>query len=246
MARQNFVGFVVSQGKMDKTIKVRVMQKVFDKKIQKELLKKKDYLAHDESNICREGDLVRIEATRPLSARKFFSVAEIKKNKGQQFAKYQSEAKLRVEREEQNKTALFLKSRSINDQLVRNALYEDLDSIKDLKGKQQYSPDELEKLDKLKEKYGITSWDEQFENQELFQSDIVYLSQKIEGIKSQLKVTQVLQELLSDSESPAYKVACEKMGITESTKANIKKNLMRKFLDTTTKPELSKLGISLD
>ncbi|VEU19909.1 DEKNAAC100524 [Brettanomyces naardenensis] len=245
MARQNFIGFVVSQGKMDKTIKVRVMQKVFDRVIQKEFLKKKDYLVHDESNICREGDLVRIEATRPLSARKFFSVAEIKKNKGQQFAKYQSEAKLRVEREEDEKSKLFVKRRLANDQLVQNALYEDLDSVKGLQGKNEYSTEELERLKQLKEKYGISSWDEEFENQELFQSDITYLAKKIDDINEKLALTRTLEKVLGNPESQTYKTICQKMGITDSTQKNIKKNLFRKFLRTTPEQELTDLGITL-
>ena len=58
MARQNFVGLVVSQGKMQKTVKVRVESKVFNKKINKELFHRKDYLVHDEGGISREGRCV--------------------------------------------------------------------------------------------------------------------------------------------------------------------------------------------
>lgn len=35
MARQNFLGLVVSQGKMSKTVKVRVQRKAFDRVINK-------------------------------------------------------------------------------------------------------------------------------------------------------------------------------------------------------------------
>ncbi|GME82992.1 unnamed protein product [Ambrosiozyma monospora] len=153
MARQNFIGFVVSQGKMDKTIKVRVLQKVFNKKVSKDYYKKKDYLVHDEANICREGDLVRIEATRPLSARKFFSVAEIKRNKGQQFLKYQSESKTRVLEEEHQKMADFLQRRKLNDANVKESLYSDLNKITSLKTKEELSEEELKKIADLKAKY---------------------------------------------------------------------------------------------
>lgn len=77
MARQNFLGLVVSQGKMQKTVKVRVETKVFNKKINKELFHRRDYLVHDEGEISREGDLVRIEATRPLSKRKFLPLQKL-------------------------------------------------------------------------------------------------------------------------------------------------------------------------
>ena len=113
MARQNFLGLVVSQGKMQKTVKVRVETKVFNKKINKELFHRRDYLVHDEGEISREGDLVRIEATRPLSKRKFFAIAEIIRNKGQQFALYESEAQLSVAKEEAQKAKEFLDKRSV-------------------------------------------------------------------------------------------------------------------------------------
>lgn len=243
MARQNFIGLVVSQGKMNKTIKVRVMQKVFNKKVQKEFLKKKDYLVHDESNICREGDLVRIEATRPLSARKFFSVAEIKKNKGQQFARYQREAKERVQNEENEKNSLFLKSRDKNDQLIQNSFYLDLDTVKNLRSKDDFSPEEIANIKKLREKYGITSWDKDFENQELFRSDVAYLAKKIDSIRSKLVINDLLEKVLADPAGLAYKTISTKMGITDTTKKNIKKNLVRKYLKSVQEPQLKELGL---
>lgn len=62
---------------MQKTVKVRVETKVFNKKINKELFHRRDYLVHDEGEISREGDLVRIEATRPLSKRKFLPLQKL-------------------------------------------------------------------------------------------------------------------------------------------------------------------------
>jgi small subunit ribosomal protein S17 len=35
------------------------------------------FIAHDEKNLCTEGDLVRIEETRPISKRKRWIVREI-------------------------------------------------------------------------------------------------------------------------------------------------------------------------
>ncbi|MDQ3613305.1 MAG: 30S ribosomal protein S17 [Chloroflexota bacterium] len=35
------------------------------------------FIAHDENNLCTEGDLVRIEETRPISKRKRWIVREI-------------------------------------------------------------------------------------------------------------------------------------------------------------------------
>lgn len=75
--RQNFKGIVISSQLMQKTVKVRVIKKVLHPKVHKLITLHKNYLAHDEGTVCKNGDLVRIEACRPLSARKRFSVAEI-------------------------------------------------------------------------------------------------------------------------------------------------------------------------
>ena len=38
---------------------------------------RKNYLVHDEGELCSAGDIVRIEACRPISAKKHFALAEI-------------------------------------------------------------------------------------------------------------------------------------------------------------------------
>lgn len=240
MARQNFVGYVLSQGKMAKTVKVRVMHKVFNKSVQKELLKKKDYLVHDENEICREGDMVRIEATRPLSARKFFAIAEIKKNKGQKFAEYEQEAKQQVIEEERQKSAEFLKHRDANDRLVGQDLYKDMDSISSLRGKSEYTADELKQLSELKHKYGITSWDDSFENQEFFHSEVAYLAQKVNQIKKELDLAQQLNQVLQNDKSVQL---LEKKLDLSGKQNNIRKNLIRKYLSRASETELEELGL---
>ena len=74
--RKVLVGRVVSD-KMDKTITVVVETKrnhpVYDKRINYS----KKYKAHDENNVAKEGDIVRIMETRPLSATKRFRLVEI-------------------------------------------------------------------------------------------------------------------------------------------------------------------------
>jgi small subunit ribosomal protein S17 len=44
---------------------------------QKRITRTSKFMAHDERNECREGDLVRIEETRPLSRHKRWIVREI-------------------------------------------------------------------------------------------------------------------------------------------------------------------------
>ncbi|KAG7810805.1 hypothetical protein KL921_002433 [Ogataea angusta] len=247
MARQNFIGFVISQGKMDKTVKVRVMQKVLNQKLQKEYLKKKDFLVHDEANICKEGDLVRIEATRPLSARKSFAVAEIKKNKGEEFQHYQEEAKRLVAEEETKKRQDLLRRRELYDN-NSSTLYDDLDEVKMLrKPYSELSEEEREKIASLKLKYGISNWDTDFENQELYMSDLWHLSNKLESIRSDLELSKKLDHIIAQGESnTAFKMLINRLELDPATtKRNIMKNKMRKFLQTASREELGQWGIDL-
>ncbi|KAG0670666.1 hypothetical protein C6P40_004200 [Pichia californica] len=249
MARLNFLGFVTSQGKMNKTIKVRILQKKFDKKVQKHFLQKKDYLVHDEGNICREGDLVRIEQTRPLSARKFFAVAEIKKNKGQQFATYQKEAKLKVSNEETEKSKILQQSRDLLDKNVNESLYNDLSNIKILRTKESLSEEEIEQINKIKEKYNINNDVSEInnnKNKELFTTSMDNLTNKIESLSIDLKITTLLNNLLNDeSKFEIINEISNKLEIKPDTKKNIKKNLIRKYLKSAPSDELEKLGLSI-
>ncbi|KAI8879853.1 30S ribosomal protein S17 [Backusella circina FSU 941] len=74
--RQNFIGMVVGNA-MQKTIKVKVTTQKIHPIVMKAIKTHKNYLAHDEKELCKLGDVVRIEACRPLSKRKHFSVAEV-------------------------------------------------------------------------------------------------------------------------------------------------------------------------
>ncbi len=71
------VGVVVSAGKMDKTVVVKVVSRVKSPIYKKVVQKSKKFKAHDENNICHEGDTVRIMETRPLSKEKYMRVVEI-------------------------------------------------------------------------------------------------------------------------------------------------------------------------
>ena len=59
-------GTVVSD-KMDKTIVVRVERLVRDPHYEKYVRRYSRFMAHDEDNSCRIGDMVRIIEHRPLS-----------------------------------------------------------------------------------------------------------------------------------------------------------------------------------
>ncbi len=70
------VGRVVSD-KMDKTVVVSVDSVRRHPLYHKRITRSKKFVAHDESNACKPGDLVRIEETRPMSKRKRWIVREI-------------------------------------------------------------------------------------------------------------------------------------------------------------------------
>jgi small subunit ribosomal protein S17 len=70
------VGIVVGT-KMKKTVTVLVERQVRHPLYKKIVKKQKKFLAHDEYEKCKLGDMVRIVETRPLSARKRWRVKEI-------------------------------------------------------------------------------------------------------------------------------------------------------------------------
>lgn len=70
------VGRVVSD-KMDKTVVVQVTDRKSHPLYKKVLQRRVRFKAHDETNECRTGDLVRIMETRPLSKDKHWRVVEV-------------------------------------------------------------------------------------------------------------------------------------------------------------------------
>lgn len=67
----------VSSNKAMKTITVVVERQVKHPLYGKILRKTSKLHAHDENNECKEGDLVAIVETRPLSATKHFKLVEV-------------------------------------------------------------------------------------------------------------------------------------------------------------------------
>ena len=74
--RQVKVGTVVSN-KMEKTVVVEVVNTIMDPLYQRYRKRRSKFHAHDASNECREGDLVEIVSSRPLSRTKRWRVREI-------------------------------------------------------------------------------------------------------------------------------------------------------------------------
>ncbi len=74
--RKTRVGKVVSN-KMDKTIVVAIEDNVKHPKYGKVIKRTVKFKAHDEENVCNEGDTVMIMETRPLSKDKRWRLVEI-------------------------------------------------------------------------------------------------------------------------------------------------------------------------
>ena len=73
MPRRVMQGVVVSD-KVDQTIVVKVERRVMHPLYKKFIRRSKRYLAHDESNAAKVGDLVRIRECRPISKRKCWEI----------------------------------------------------------------------------------------------------------------------------------------------------------------------------
>jgi small subunit ribosomal protein S17 len=70
------VGVVVAK-KMKKTVTVQVERQIRHSLYKKIIRRKKRFLAHDEYEKCKVGDVVRVIETRPISKRKRWRVTEI-------------------------------------------------------------------------------------------------------------------------------------------------------------------------
>ena len=74
--RKTRVGVVVSN-KMQKTITVAIERKVPHTIYKKYFKKTTKLMAHDEQNVCKIGDKVKIMETRPLSSKKRWRLVEV-------------------------------------------------------------------------------------------------------------------------------------------------------------------------
>lgn len=75
-SRQTMVGKVVSN-KMDKTVVVAVGKTTVHRLYRRYLKRTSKYYAHDERNECGIGDVVEIEASRPISRLKRWRVRRV-------------------------------------------------------------------------------------------------------------------------------------------------------------------------
>ena len=73
MPKRIMQGVVVSD-KMDKSVVVNVERRTQHPLYKKFIRRSKKYVAHDENNACKEGDVVQIQECRPISKRKSWEV----------------------------------------------------------------------------------------------------------------------------------------------------------------------------
>jgi len=66
----------VTSDKTDKTITVLVERRIMHPLYKKFIRRSKKYSAHDDANLCKEGDVVQIEECRPISKTKSWVVIE--------------------------------------------------------------------------------------------------------------------------------------------------------------------------
>jgi len=74
--RATRIGRVVSD-RMERSIVVQVERRVQEKRYQRTIKRTSRFMAHDEENAAKTGDLVLIEETRPLSRRKRWRLREV-------------------------------------------------------------------------------------------------------------------------------------------------------------------------
>ena len=73
---KTLTGRVVSN-KMDKTVAVLIQRTVKHPLYEKYIKRSTKLLAHDEKNECKEGDIVVIESSRPISKKKAWRLQKV-------------------------------------------------------------------------------------------------------------------------------------------------------------------------
>lgn len=79
--KRTLTGKVVSN-KMDKSITVLIERRVKHPVYGKYITRSTKLHAHDENNVCKEGDVVTIAETRPISKTKAWTLVEVVESAG--------------------------------------------------------------------------------------------------------------------------------------------------------------------
>lgn len=78
MVKKERIGIVVSN-KTEKTIIIAIQTRYQHPKYGKTVIQTKRYMAHDENNSCKPGDVVLLEESPPISKQKKWKLKEILK-----------------------------------------------------------------------------------------------------------------------------------------------------------------------
>lgn len=114
----------VTSDKGDKTIVITVRARQTHPLYKKQYTVNTKFMAHDEKNEAKIGDLVTIEETRPLSARKRFKLAKIIERAGVAFAEADATADVAeevVEPKAEKPAAKPAKKPKVKDELKEEA-----------------------------------------------------------------------------------------------------------------------------
>ena len=77
MSKLKLQSGVVINDKMEKSIVVKIERKIKHPIYKKTIKRSKKYVAHDENNECKTGDLVQIAECRPLSKNKRYRLYKL-------------------------------------------------------------------------------------------------------------------------------------------------------------------------
>ena len=219
---------------MAKTVKVRVQTKTYEPKIHKEILKRKDYLVHDEGDLCKEGDIVRIQQIPKISARKYFAIAEIKVNRGQQFAQYEELARNKVKQEEEQKLQDFVDQKNQFTSIVTQI--EDLRKLDQIANRAQSAEDSgarqalLAEINDIKTKYSIDSWPS---TKPILPLEINHQEHELtEMEKRRANISTILDKLMAEEHSEKRTEILAQVSTTpaDQLKKHTVKNLLRKYV----------------
>ena len=97
---------VVSSDKGDKTIVITLTERRTHPLYKKQYTVNTKFMAHDEKNEAKVGDLVTITECKPLSARKRFALTKVLQKAGARFEEADAVADIPVEQEQPKEEAV--------------------------------------------------------------------------------------------------------------------------------------------
>ncbi|KAK7676035.1 hypothetical protein QCA50_021004 [Cerrena zonata] len=168
-----------------------------------------------------------------MSARKYFAIAEIKANKGQQFALYETLAKEKISLEQEQKIGEFIAQREkLSNTITQIEDLKKLDQVTNSFKSDATADREflLSEINKIKEKYNIKSWPA---TEPVLELDLTKLDKEASIEERRLAaIGQILNKLMSDGYKNERESILKELGVS-SKKNEIQKNILRNYQDYT-------------